>query len=109
MSTMSDTFYLHRPSELNEDGERWCVYCDDLWGCGCCGGDDPHTPHTDGGFVDLGWPCPTVRQGLPDRAILLDLIADLRALNQNRDGGMWADDVHDVADRAEARLREVTA
>ena len=40
-------------------------------------------------------------------AILVDLIAELRALNQNRDGGVWADDVHDTCDRAEARLREV--
>jgi hypothetical protein len=36
--------------------------------------------------------------------VLLDLIEELRALNQNRDGGMWADDVHDAVDRAEARL-----
>ena len=43
----------------------------------------------------------------PERAILTDLIAELRELNQDRDGGMWADDVHDCADRAEARLKEV--
>lgn len=43
-------------------------------------------------------------QALQTRGILLDLIAELRALNLNRDGGMWADDVHDAADRAESRL-----
>ncbi len=59
---MSDVPWLHRPSDPDEDGERECVYCADLWGCGCCGGDDPNTP-MDGVGVDLGWPCPTVRQG----------------------------------------------
>jgi len=39
----------------------------------------------------------------PERLILTGLIAELRELNQNRDGGMWAEDVHDAADRAEAR------
>ncbi len=43
----------------------------------------------------------------PERAILTDLIAELRGLNQNRDGGMWAEDVHDAADRAEARLKGI--
>ncbi len=45
------------------------------------------------------YPCATV--------ILTDLIAELRELNQNRDGGMWAEDVHDAADRAEARLKGI--
>lgn len=40
-------------------------------------------------------------------SILTDLIAELRALNLNRDGGMWADDVHDATDRAESRLKDV--
>lgn len=39
--------------------------------------------------------------------VLTDLIAELRELNQNRDGGMWAEDVHDAADRAEARLKGI--
>ena len=39
--------------------------------------------------------------------ILTDLITELRGLNQNRDGGMWAEDVHDAADRAEARLKGI--
>lgn len=43
----------------------------------------------------------------PERAILTGLIAELRELNQNRDGGMWAEDVHDAADRAEARLKGI--
>ena len=42
----------------------------------------------------------------PERAILTGLIAELRELNQNRDGGMWAEDVHDAADRA-ARLKGI--
>ena len=43
----------------------------------------------------------------PERAILTGLIAELWELNQNRDGGMWAEDVHDAADRAEARLKGI--
>ena len=44
-----------------------------------------------------------VREAQQLRSTLADLIAELRELNQNRDGGMWAEDVHDAADRAEAR------
>ncbi len=46
-----------------------------------------------------------VREAQQLRSTLADLIAELRELNQNRDGGMWAEDVHEAADRAEARLK----
>jgi len=48
-----------------------------------------------------------VREAQQLRSTLADLIAELRELNQNRDGGMWAEDVHDAADRAEARLKGI--
>lgn len=107
---MSDVPWLHRPSDPDEDGERECVYCADLWGCGCCGGDDPNTP-MDGVGVDLGWPCPTVRQGPPERAILQDLIAEL--VGDDGDGHEMTPDGEACAvcvaiDRAEARLRDVS-
>lgn len=100
---MSDVSWLHRPSDPDEDGERECVYCADLWGCGCCGGDDPNTP-MDGVGVDLGWPCPTVRQGLPERAILQDLIAELRHTGPFCNC-KCCQLLHRSLDRAEARLR----
>ncbi len=55
----------------------------------------------------------TVSQGRddpppPERAILLDLIAELVELDRgHRDGAVRSDDVHDAARCAEARLREV--
>lgn len=68
-------------------------------GCGEIG-----TPEHEGCFISMEHQSAPP----PERAILTDLIAELRGLNQNRDGGMWAEDVHEAADRAEARLRKVT-
>lgn len=67
-------------------------------GCGEIG-----TPEHEGCFISMEHQSAPP----PERAILTDLIAELRELNQNRDGGMWAEDVHDAADRAEARLKGI--
>ena len=70
----------------------------------------------DAAFADESeqvWRCPWCHRREQERLILLDLIAELRTLNSREEPGcggahgMWADDVHDCADRAEARLREV--